>query len=111
MKFLRCGIDLKLYLQKWHNDLARAYEKELDDWRPRGSSIGTTSKTAPTATVVKETDDASSAIETAQQKQKVDAHPKEVKDSEKKRIVQCRDCTRWYEVPRNVKVRECTSYI
>ena len=82
MKFLRCGIDLKLYLQKWHNDLARAFEKELVDWRPRGSTIGITTKTAHTATIVKEAHAASSAVDTTQPKKKVNEHPKEVEDSE-----------------------------
>ena len=37
MKFIRCGHDLRLWLRKWHTDMCRAFEKELDQWKMRGS--------------------------------------------------------------------------
>ena len=36
-KFLRCGHDLRLWLRKWHTDMCRIFENELDEWKMRGS--------------------------------------------------------------------------
>jgi hypothetical protein len=38
---LRCGHDLKLFLNDVFNDLCRAFEKELLEWRPRGKTFVT----------------------------------------------------------------------